>query len=127
MCDLRHDKQYLTDEAAILATNAWVSNRLDYYNSLFRSLSSLNIRKLQYIQNTFARIATNCNKYTQAKLLRVKVAILKLLHWLPVEFCCIFKTATLVYKFLHSGHPSYFGSLLSTYCGRYSTRYNHPD
>ena len=31
------------------------------------------------------------------------------------------------YKFLHSGHPSYFGPLLPTRCGRYSTRYNHPD
>ena len=53
--------------------------------------------------------------------------ILKRLHWLPIESRCIFKTATLVYKFLHSGHPSYFGPLLSTRCGRYSTRYNHPD
>ena len=61
----------------------------------------------------FARIVTNSNKYTLAS------PILKRLHWLPVEFRCIFKTATLVYKFLHSGHPSYFGSFLSTHCGRY--------
>ena len=66
-------------------------------------------------------LVTNCNKYTRAS------PILKRLHWLPVEFCCIFKTATLVYKFLHNGHPSYFGLLLSTRCGRYSTIYNHPD
>ena len=25
------------------------------------------------------------------------------LHWLPVKYRCMFKTATLVYKFLHSG------------------------
>ena len=98
-----------------------VSSRLDYCNSLFRSLSSLNMRKLQCIQNTLARIVTNCNKYTRAS------PILKRLHWLPVESRCIFKTATLVYKFLHSDHPSYFGPLLPTRCGRYSTRYNHPD
>ena len=119
--DLRQVRKHLTDEAAILAANALVSSRLDYCNSLFRSLSSLNMRKLQYIQNTLARIVTNCNKYTQAS------PILKRLHWLPVESRCIFKTATLVYKFLHSGHPSYFGPLLPTRCGRYSTRYNHPD
>ena len=111
----------MTDEAAILAANALVTSRLDYCNSLFRSLSSLNMRKLQCIQNTLARIVTNCNKYTQAS------PILKQLHWLPVEFRCIFKTATLVYKFLHNGHPSYFNPLLSTRCGRYSTRYNHLD
>ena len=38
-----------------------------------------------------------------------------------------FKTATLVYKFLHSGHLSYFSPHLSIHCGRYGTRYNYPD
>ena len=121
ICDLRWVRQYLTDEGTILVTNALVSSHLDYCNSLFRSLSSHNMCKLQRIQNTLARIVTNCNKYTRAS------PILKRLHWLPVEFRYIFKTATLVYKFLHNGYPSYFGPLLSTHCGRYSTRYNHPD
>ena len=83
--DLRQVRKHLTDEAAILAANALVTSRLDYCNSLFRSLSSLNMRKLQCIQNTLARIVTNCNKYTRAS------PILKRLHWLPVEICCIFK------------------------------------
>ena len=74
-----------------------------------------------YSKHTCYRIVTNCNKYTQAS------PILKRLHWLPVEFCCIFKTVAVVYKFLHSDHRSYFGSLLSTCCGRYITRNNHPD
>ena len=77
-------KQYLTDEAAILMANALVSSHLDYCNSLFRSLSSLNMRKLQCIQNTLTKIGTNRNKYTQASL------ILKRLHWLPVEFRCMY-------------------------------------
>ena len=94
MVDFRWVRQYLTGEAAILAANALVNIHLDYCNSVFISLSSLNIRKLQCIQNTLAGIVINCNKYKQAS---------------P-----IFKTATLVYKFLHSGHPSYFSSLLST-------------
>ena len=64
--DLRRVRKHLTDEAAILAANALVSSRLDYCNSLFRSLSSLNMRKLQCIQNTLARIVTNCNKYMRA-------------------------------------------------------------
>ena len=109
--DLRRVRQYLTDAASCL----------DYCNSLFMSLSSLNMRKLQCIQNTLARIVTNCNKYTRAS------PVLKRLHWLPVEVRCIFKTAILVYKFLHSGHPSYFGSHSSSHCGRHSTRYNYPD
>ena len=78
------------------------TSRLDYCNSIFRSLSSFNMRKLQCIQNTLARIVTNCNKYTRAS---------PILKQLPVEFRCIFKTATLVYKFLHNGYCSYFGPL----------------
>ena len=121
MCDLRQVRQYLTNDASVLAANALVSIRLDYCNSLFRSLSSFHISKLQCIQNTLWRIVTNCNRYSRAS------PILKKLHWLPVEFQCIFKTATLVYKFLHSGHPNYFSPHLSIHCRRYGTRYNCPD
>ena len=64
ICDLRWVRQYLTDEAASLAANALVSSCLDYCNSLFRSLSSLNMCKLSCVQNTVARIVTDCNKYT---------------------------------------------------------------
>ena len=60
MCDLRRVRQYLTDEAAVLLANALLSSRLDYCNSLFRSLSSFNMRELQCIQNTLGRIVINC-------------------------------------------------------------------
>ena len=65
--DLRRVRKHLTDEAAILAANTLVTRHLYYWNSLLRSLSSLNMRKLQCIQNTLARIVTNCNKYTQSQ------------------------------------------------------------
>ena len=121
MHDLRQVRKYLMDDAAVLAANALVSSRLDYCNSLFRSLSSFNMHKLQCIQNTLRKIVTNCNRLSQAS------PMLKKLHWLPVEVWCIFKTATLVYKFLHSGYSSYFSPHLSIHCGRYGTRYNRPD
>ena len=47
-----------------LNANALVSSRPDYCNSLFRSLSSLNMCKLQCIQTILVRILTNCNKHT---------------------------------------------------------------
>ena len=43
------------------------------------------------------------------------------------KYRCIFKTATLVYKFLHSGSPSYFEPFLSFSSCPYSTRHSHPD
>ena len=79
------------------------------------------MHKVPCIQNTLVRIITNCNKYKQAP------PIFKRLHWLQVEFCCILKTATLMCRFLHSGHPSYFGYLLYTHCRRCSTKYKHPN
>ena len=53
--------------------------------------------------------------------------IQKRLYWLPANYCCMFKTSTLVYKFLHSGSPSYFGSCLSLSSCSYSTGHSHPD
>ena len=97
MCDLRRIRQYLTPEVAVLAANALVSSRLDYCNSLFIGLSCFNLHNLQSIQNTLAHIVTNHRKYAHV------TPILKQLHWLPVKYRCIFKTATLVYKCLHSG------------------------
>ena len=94
---------------------------LDYCNSLFRGLSGFNQHKLQSIQNTLARFVTNHRKYAHV------TPILKKLHWLPVKCRCIFKTATLVYKFLHSDSPSYFEPFLSFSSCSYSTRHSHPD
>ena len=121
MRDLRRIKQYLTTEVAVLAANALVSSRLDYCNSLFRSLSCFNLHKLQSIQNTLARIVTNHRRYAHV------MPILKQLDWLPVKYRCMFKTATVVYKFLHSGSPSYFQPYLSPSSSSYSTRRSHPD
>ena len=106
---------------AVLAENALLSSLLDYCNSLFRSLSSFKMHKLQCIQNTLGRIVINCNRYSQATL------ILKKLFCLLDEFLGIFKTATLVYKFLHTGHSIYFSPHLSIHCQRYGTTYNRPD
>ena len=121
MRDLRRIRQYLTPEVAVLAANALVSSRLDYCNSVFRGLSCFNQHKLQSIQNTLARIVTNHRKYAHV------TPILKQLHWLPVKYRCMFKTATLVYEFLHSGSPSCFQPFLSLSSCSYSTRRSHPD
>ena len=64
--DLRQIRQYLTRDAAVTAENTLVGNRLDYCNSLFRGLSVANLRKLQCIQTSLARIfcRTTCLSHT---------------------------------------------------------------
>ena len=83
-----------------------MGSRLDYCNSLFRGLSALDIRRLQCVQNSLARFVANTTKYSHITPVR------KSLHWLPVLHRSVFKTALLVYKFLHSGHPKYFEPFL---------------
>ena len=97
MRDLHRIRQYVTPEVTVLAANALVSSRLDY-------LSGLNHHKLQSIQNTLAHIVTNHRRYAHV------TPILQQLHWLPVKYRCIFKTVTLVCKFLRSGSSSYLNN-----------------
>ena len=99
--DFRHVRRFLNHDTCVLVANALVSSRLDYCNSLFRSLSKFNLCKLQGIQNSAARIVSNTSRYTTI------TPVLKNLHCLPVKHRSVFKTATLVYKFLHTGFPKY--------------------
>ena len=119
--DLRRLRGYLTHHAALMAANALVGSRLDYCNSLFRSLSALDLRKLQCVQNNLARIVTNTTKYSHITPVR------KILHWLPIEQRSIFKTALLVYKFLNCGQPRYFAPFLKPRQSVYNTRKSQAD
>ena len=71
--DFRNIRQFLTHDAAVSVANAFVSSRLDYCNSLFRSLSKFNLHRLQSIQNSAARIVTNSSKYTRITPVRLPV------------------------------------------------------
>ena len=107
--NFRHVRWFLTHDVSVLVANALVSSGLDYCNSLFRSLSKFNLRKLQCIQNSAARIVSNTSRYTSI------TPVLKRLHWLPVERHTVFKTATLV------SFPWYFALYHSSYSSTYST------
>ena len=122
--DLKHLRDlrgYITHHAALMAANALVRSRFDYCNSLFRSLSALDLRKLQCVQNSLARIVTNTTKYSHITPVR------KILHWSPIEHHSIFKTALLVYKFLNCGHPKYFAPFLKSRQSVYNTHKSQAD
>ena len=111
----------ITHVAALMAANALVGSCLDYYNSLFRGLSALDLRKLQCVQNSLARFVANTTKYSHITPIR------KALHWLPIKYHSIFKTAVLVYKFLHRGNPKYFAPFLIPRHSAYKTRQSQSD
>ena len=99
-----------------MIANALVSSRLDYCNTLFRSLSSHNATRLQYFQNALARFVTSASKYTHI------TSSLRTLHWLPIKQRIIFKTLVLVYKYLTTGQPKHFAPYLSLYKSTVNTR-----
>jgi hypothetical protein len=83
-----------------------VQSRLDYCNSLFFGTSEHNIRKLQHIQNTLARMVVG------HPLAASSSELLYNLHWLPpVHHRINFKIALLIFKTLTFDQPSYLASL----------------
>ena len=117
--DFRHIRHYLTDECAKLVAYALVSSRIHYSNSLFRSQS---------------QICKSCNAFKTLlpELLQIALNFLELpqywkkLHWLLIHCRSIFKTATLVYKYLHTGNPKYFSSCLRVRDCTYNKRHRQP-
>ena len=112
MRDFRRLSKLLTQEAAVKAANALGSSWLDYCNSLFRSLSGLNVRKILSAQNSLARIFTNTTRHSHVTPV----------YWLSVQQWSVFKTTTVVYKFLQSGYPNYFRAFLNPRKSFYNTR-----
>ena len=118
--DLHRIRRFLSVDTSVVIANALVSSRLDYCNSLFRSLSSRNATRLQYVQNALARFVTGASKYTHI------TSTLRTLHWLPIRQRIIFKTLVLVYKYLTTDQPNYFAQYLSLYKSAMNTRRSNP-
>ena len=89
-----------------MVANVLVSGLLDYCNSLFHSLFSKNITRLQNIQNCLAHFVSGASRFTHI------TPTLKSLHWVPVKQR-IFKTPVLIYKYLTIGMLKYFAPFLS--------------
>jgi hypothetical protein len=99
-------RQFLSLEAASSLIHAFISSRLDYGNSLISGLPDNQIKRLQKIQNTAARVLTKTRKYDHIS------PILDGLHWLTVDRRIEFKVLMLTYKCLHQLAPPYLTELL---------------
>jgi len=71
----------LTDEITITLVHAFITNRLDYCNSLLCGTCSFNavLRRLQFIQNAAARLDTLAKKFDHF------TPVLQKLHWRAIR------------------------------------------
>ena len=62
--DLHRIRRLLSYDVSVMVSNALVSSRLDYCKSLFCSLSSKNITRLQNIHNCLARFVSGASRFS---------------------------------------------------------------
>ncbi|MBN3302415.1 RTJK polymerase, partial [Amia calva] len=95
---------------------AFIISRLDYCNSLFVGLPANSIKRLQYIQNSVARVLTHTSSRQHI------TRFFSQLHWLPVQSRIYFKILILTYKAVHGLAPVYICDLVTLYTSSRSLR-----
>jgi len=119
-------RELLSDDAARTVVCAIVAGRLDYCNAVLYSFLSMNIDKLQRVQNTLARVVSKTNRRDHI------TPVLADLHWLPLCYKIEYKIALLTYKVLTIKQPQYSSKLIRLYetprqlrfCGAYILQYS---
>lgn len=102
-------RKYLTHDSAVTVIHAFVTSKLDFCNSLLYGLPKCLIKRLQYVQNSAARLIFLARKYDHITPLLIE------LHWLPIEYRIVFKILLIVFKVLHGVAPKYLCDLLVPY------------
>ena len=85
------------------------ASKIDHYNILLSGLKQDQARKLQYVQNSAARLLTGTRKHEHI------TPVLRDLHWLPVHERIRFKILLMTFKCLNQLAPSYLSDLLIHY------------
>ena len=96
-------RKHIIQPVAELLTHALITSRLVTCNSLLHGLNKPQLKRLQRLHNTAARLVPFSMKYTQK------------LHWLPIEQRIIFKISMFVFKKIHGILPIYLCSLVKPY------------
>ena len=104
--DIRRIRRHIPLPTAKTISNALISSRLDYCNSLLNNIAKQDLSKRQRVQNCLARVVLRAPRFSQS------LPLLKQLHWLPVNYRIQFKLSTLTYRALAIQQPPYLASLL---------------
>ena len=77
---IRRNCRHLDPDSATLLTNALVSSRFDYCNSVLSGIAETDLTKLLRVLNRLAHVVTKSPPFTRS------VPLLRSLHWLPVKY-----------------------------------------
>ena len=94
-------RKFLTRDATERVVHAFITSKLDTNNALLYGLDDCQLKPLEKLQNSAARLVTGARKYDHI------TPVLQKLHWLPVKARIIFKICLIVYKCLHGLAPAY--------------------
>ena len=106
---IRSISAFLPQSAVIQLVVSLILSRVDYCNSLLAGLPTSEIRRLQQILNSSARLIFGSRKRDHISPLLIR------LHWLPVSARITYKIATLAYKHFQGTLPDYLSTSLITY------------
>ena len=104
---LRALRQSLSTDAVSILVHAFISSRLDYFNSIFNGISDKQHRKLQFIQNSTARLIIGHHLSDH-----ITPVLRDQLHWLPERQRIQHKLTVLVQRCLSGSASSYFCEML---------------
>ena len=102
-------RNLINQPVAELLTHALITSKVNTCNSLLHGLKKTQLKHLQRLQCTAARLVTLSRKFTHITL------ILKQLHWPPIKRRIIFKISMVVFKTIQGALPTYFCSLVKPY------------
>ena len=118
---LRYFRSSLTQDMTCQIACSLVGSRLDYANSLLYGITQKNIRRLQRVQNSLARVVIGPQPNYLAHTSN-PCSLFEQLHWLPIEHRIKFKVATISFNTIQFNKPAYLHSLLHPYTPTRSLR-----
>ena len=102
-------KKYISFKHCEILIHAFVTSRLDNCNSLLSGMSKGQLKKIQCVQNSAARLLMGTKKYDHITTVLIN------LHWLPIVQRIKFKILILTFKTLNGMAPKYLEDLLQPY------------
>ena len=100
-------RKFLTRDATERVVHAFITSKLDTNNALLYGLDDCQLKPLEKLQNSAARLVTGARKYDHI------TPVLQQLHWLPIKARIIFKICLIVYKCLHGLAPAYLSDVIT--------------